>query len=124
MMGGPKTAGIGWAAGMERLAELIADDLLIKQNRPVVVTPVGAEAQIPAMKLAHDLRVAGIVVDMAYKGNVGKRMKRANKQNASFAVLLGEEEMARGVAMVKNLDQGSQEEVSLSQISDYIKGKG
>jgi len=124
MMGGPKTAGIGWAAGMERLAELIADDLLIKQNRPVVVTPVGAEAQIPAMKLAHDLRVAGIVVDMAYKGNVGKRMKRANKQNASFAVLLGEEEMARGVAMVKNLDQGSQEEVSLSQISDYLKGKG
>ncbi|MDC1090287.1 histidine--tRNA ligase [Emcibacteraceae bacterium] len=124
MMGGPKTAGIGWAAGMERLAELIADDLLIKQNRPVVVTPVGAEAQIPAMKLAHDLRVAGIVVDMAYKGNVGKRMKRANKQNASFAVLLGEEEMARGVAMVKNLDQGSQEEVSLSQISDYIKGIG
>ena len=124
MMGGPKTAGIGWAAGMERLAELIADDLLIKQNRSVVVTPVGAEAQIPAMKLAHDLRVAGIVVDMAYKGNVGKRMKRANKQNASFAVLLGEEEMARGVAMVKNLDQGSQEEVSLSQISDYLKGKG
>ncbi|MDA9179918.1 histidine--tRNA ligase [Emcibacteraceae bacterium] len=124
MMGGPKTAGIGWAAGMERLAELIADDLLIKQNRPVVVTPVGAEAQIPAMKLAHDLRVAGIVVDMAYKGNVGKRMKRANKQNASFAVLLGEEEMARGVAKVKNLDQGSQEEVSLSQISDYIKGIG
>ena len=124
MMGGPKTAGIGWAAGMERLAELIADDLLIKQNRPVVVTPVGAEAQIPAMKLAHDLRAAGIVVDMAYKGNVGKRMKRANKQNASFAVLLGEEEMARGVAMVKNLDQGSQEEVSLSQISDYLKGKG
>ncbi|MBT5766487.1 MAG: histidine--tRNA ligase [Kordiimonadaceae bacterium] len=124
MMGGPKTAGIGWAAGMERLAELIADDLLIKQNRPVVVTPVGAEAQIPAMKLSHDLRVAGIVVDMAYKGNVGKRMKRANKQNASFAVLLGEEEMARGVAMVKNLDQGSQEEVSLSQISDYLKGKG
>lgn len=124
MMGGPKTAGIGWAAGMERLAELIADDLLINQKRPVVVTPVGAEAQIPAMKLAHDLRVAGIVVDMAYKGNVGKRMKRANKQNASFAVLLGEEEMARGVAMVKNLDQGSQEEVSLSQISDYLKGKG
>lgn len=124
MMGGPKTAGIGWAAGMERLAELISDDLLIKLNRPVVVTPVGAEAQIPAMKLAHDLRVAGIVVDMAYKGNVGKRMKRANKQNASFAVLIGEEEMARSVAMVKNLDQGSQEEVSLSQLSEYIKGKG
>jgi histidyl-tRNA synthetase len=122
MMGGLKTAGIGWAAGMERLAELISEDLLIKQNCPVVVTPVGSDAQIPAMKVAHDLRLSGIVVDMAYKGNVGKRMKRANKQNASFAILLGEDEMARGVAMVKNLDQGSQEEVLLSQLSDYIKG--
>lgn len=122
MMGGPKTAGIGWAAGMERLAELISEDLLIKPNRPVVVTPVGADAQIPAMKVAHDLRVAGIVVDMAYKGNVGKRMKRANKQNARFAVLLGEDEIARNVAMVKNLDEGSQEEVDLDNLTNYIKG--
>ena len=122
MMGGPKTAGIGWAAGMERLAELISEELLLKPNRPVVVTPVGDAAQIEAMKLAHDLRVAGLVVDMAYKGNVGKRMKRANKQNAIFAVLIGEEEMSRDVAMVKNLDEGTQEEVSLSQLSEYLKG--
>ncbi|MCC3861792.1 histidine--tRNA ligase [Pseudemcibacter aquimaris] len=122
MMGGPKTAGIGWAAGMERLSELISEDLLIKPNRPVVVTPVGADAQTPAVKVAHDLRSSGIVVDMAYKGNVGKRMKRANKQNARFAVLLGEEELARNVAMVKNLDEGSQEEVSLDVLSEYIKG--
>ena len=122
MMGGPKTAGIGWAAGMERLAELISEELLQKPNRPVVVTPVGDAAQIEAMKLAHDLRVAGLVVDMAYKGNVGKRMKRANKQNAIFAVLIGEEEMSRDVAMVKNLDEGTQEEVSLSQLSEYLKG--
>ncbi|MDG1708279.1 MAG: histidine--tRNA ligase [Emcibacteraceae bacterium] len=121
MMGGPKTAGIGWAAGMERLAELISEDLLIKPNRPVVVTPVGADAQAPAMKVAHDLRLAGIVVDMAYKGNVGKRMKRANKQNARFAVLLGEEELARSMAMVKDLDNGTQEEVSLGELANYIK---
>ncbi|MDG1438028.1 MAG: histidine--tRNA ligase [Emcibacteraceae bacterium] len=121
MMGGPKTAGIGWAAGMERLAELISEDLLIKPNRPVVVTPVGSDAQIPAMKVAHDLRLAGIVVDMAYKGNVGKRMKRANKQNARFAVLLGEEELARAMAMVKDLDNGTQEEVSLGELANYIK---
>lgn len=120
MMGGPKTAGIGWAAGMERLAELISEDLVLKLNRPTVVTPVGADAQGPALKIAHDLRVAGVVVDMAYKGNVGKRMKRANKQNARFAVLLGEDEMSRNVAMVKDLDQGTQEEVGLSDLSTYI----
>ena len=120
MMGGPKTAGIGWAAGMERLAELISEDILQKTNRPVIVTPVGATTQSACLKVAHDLRTNGIVVDMAYKGNVGKRMKRANKQNAVFAVLIGEDEISRGVAMVKNLDQGSQEEVSLSNLVAYI----
>lgn len=122
MMGGPKTAGVGWAAGMERIAELISEDLVQNTARPVVITPVGADAQGPAMKIAHDLRSNGIVVDMAYKGNVGKRMKRANKQNAIFAVLIGEDEMARSVAMVKNLDQGSQQEVALSDLSAYILG--
>lgn len=122
MMGGPKTAGVGWAAGMERIAELISEGLVKKTARPVVIAPVGADAQAPAMKIAHDLRLAGIIVDMAYTGNVGKRMKRANKQNALFAVLIGEDEMARSVAMVKNLDKGSQQEVSLSELSAYILG--
>ncbi|MBT6033289.1 MAG: histidine--tRNA ligase [Kordiimonadaceae bacterium] len=120
MMGGPKTAGVGWAAGMERLAELISEDILHKPNRPVVVTPVGAISQTLCLKVAHDLRTSGIVVDMGYKGNVGKRMKRANKQKAIFAILIGEDELLRGVAMVKNLDQGSQEEVSISNLANYI----
>jgi len=122
MMGGPKTAGVGWASGMERMAELISEDIIIKPVRPVVVTPVGSDAQVPAMKIAHDLRKGGIIVDMAYKGNVGKRMKRANKQNAIFAILIGEEEIARSVAMVKNLDEGSQKEVSLCDLRAYILG--
>lgn len=123
MMGGPATAGIGWASGMERMAELISEDLINKPVRPVIVTPVGSDAQSAAMKIAHDLRCAGIVVDMAYKGNVGKRMKRANKQNAVYAILIGEDEMARSVAMVKNLDQGSQEEIALSRLAEYMQEK-
>ena len=122
MMGGPQTAGVGWAAGMERLAELISEEVIAPMVRPVVITPVGESSQATSLRVAHDLRANGIVVDMGYKGNVGKRMKRANKQNAGFAVLLGEDELARSVAMVKNLDEGSQEEVSLSALSDYIKG--
>jgi len=122
MMGGPKTAGVGWAAGMERLAELISEEIVKKPDRPVIVTPVGAEAQVLAMKIAHDLRTAGVTVDMAYKGTVGKRMKRANKQDACLAVLIGEDEMARSVATVKDLDQGSQQEVPLCELSTYILG--
>ncbi len=122
MMGGPQTAGVGWAAGMERLAELISEEVIVPPVRPVVVTPVGENSQATSLRVAHDLRANGIVVDMGYKGNVGKRMKRANKQNAVFAVLIGEDEIDRNVAMVKNLDQGSQEEILLSELSTYILG--
>ncbi len=122
MMGGPATAGIGWAAGMERLAELISENILMKSRPPVVVIPVGEGTQAISLKIAHDLRTHGLTVDMAYKGNVGKRMKRANKQNALFAVLIGEEEVSRQVAMVKDLTKGTQEEVSLTQLPGYISG--
>ncbi|HPF46979.1 MAG TPA: His/Gly/Thr/Pro-type tRNA ligase C-terminal domain-containing protein, partial [Emcibacteraceae bacterium] len=87
----------------------------------VVVTPVGDSAQTVAMKIAHDLRRDGIIVDMSYRGNVAKRMKRANKQNATFAILIGDDEIARSVVMVKNLDLGSQEEVSFSNLCQYIR---
>lgn len=121
MMGGPRTPGVGWASGMERMAELITYDIIKKQVRLVAIVPVGDKSHTTAMKIAHDLRIAGIVVDMAYKGNVGKRMKRANKQNARFAILIGEDEIVRSVAMVKNLDKGSQEEISLLKLVDYLK---
>jgi len=121
MMGGPRTPGVGWASGMERMAELITYDIIKNQVRLVAIVPVGDKSHMTAMKIAHDLRKAGIVVDMAYKGNVGKRMKRANKQNARFAILIGEDEIVRSVAMVKNLDKGSQEEISLLKLVDYLK---
>lgn len=121
MMGGPKTAGIGWAAGMERLAELISADTLQSPARPVVIIPVGADTQSVAIKIAHDLRVGGIIVDMAYRGNVGKRMKKANKQNACYAVVIGEEEMSRQAVTVKNLDQGTQEEIPFDTLTNYLK---
>lgn len=115
-MGGPSTPGMGWAAGMERLTDLMAADLRPATTRPVAVVPVGGAAQATALKLAHDLRAAGVCVEMGYRGNVGKRMKRANKLGASHALILGEEELAKGVVTLKNLDEGSQREVVLGDI--------
>ncbi|MCL4158471.1 UNVERIFIED_CONTAM: hypothetical protein GTU68_034597, partial [Idotea baltica] len=121
MMGGPATAGIGWASGMERMAELISEEFIKKSARPVIVIPVGSDAQSAAMKIAHDLRCVGIVVDMAYKGNVGKRMKRANKQNAIFAILVGEDEMARICWHGEKTLIGTQEEISLSILVEEMQ---
>ena len=119
-MGGPPTAGIGWAGGMERLAELISPDLVPAESRPIAIIPVGADCQIAALTLAQKLRQSGFSVDMSYRGNMGKRMKRANKAGSVAAVLIGEDELKRGAVTVKNFDDGSQTEVALDQIIDHL----
>jgi histidyl-tRNA synthetase len=91
--------------------------------RPVAVIPVGEEAAIAAIKLSHDLRKAGIAVEMGYSGNLGKRMKRANKLGASHAVILGETELENGVATVRDLDSGTQTEIALGKIGDHLKAE-
>ncbi|MFC7047991.1 histidine--tRNA ligase [Emcibacter nanhaiensis] len=119
-MGGPATAGIGWAAGLERLAELVSHNHVPQSARPVAIIPVGGEAQAEALKLARALRHDGYVVDMGYRGNVGKRMKRANKLDSAAAILMGSDELARGKVTIKDLDEGSQQEVDLDKVSDHL----
>ena len=121
-LGGSQTAGIGFGAGIDRLALLVAEAGLVSpQPRPIAVVPVGEDTLLPIMKVAHDLRQSGYVVDMAYSGNMGKRMKKANKINACAAVILGSDELAKGVATVRDLDTGDQTEVLLTDLSTALE---
>jgi histidyl-tRNA synthetase len=119
MMGGPPTPGIGWGSGIERLAMLI--DEPPPPERPIAVVPVGDDAQVAALKIAHELRRAGLAVDMSYKGNVGRRMKRANKVNARAALILGSDELARDVVTLRDLDSGEQAEVPIAELAERLK---
>lgn len=117
-MGGPSTPGVGWAAGIERIAMMI--EAPATPARPLSLIPVGDDATIAAITLAHDLRQAGHSVEMGYSGNLGKRMKRANKLGASHAVIIGETELEKGVATIRDLDSGTQIEVALDKIGDHL----
>jgi histidyl-tRNA synthetase len=114
-MGGPPLPGVGWAAGIERLAMLIAEPLA--PRRPVAIIPVGEAGERIAMRLAEELRTAGHVVDLSYSGNLARRMRRADRVRARAAVLIGEDEIGRGVATVRDLDSGAQDEVLLAELS-------
>ncbi|WP_142850729.1 histidine--tRNA ligase [Telmatospirillum sp. J64-1] len=116
-MGGPQTPGIGWAAGVERLAMLLAAE--VPAPRPLAVIPMGQDVA-QALALTQRLRRAGFVADLGYSGNMGKRMKRANKLTARAAIILGEEEWSRNAVTLRDLDSGEQEEVQLDGLEDRL----
>ena len=75
-MGGPSTPSVGWAAGVERLAMLLAEPP--PAPRPVAVVPVSEAQEGAALDLVQKLRAAGLVAEIAYRGNLKRRMERAN----------------------------------------------
>ena len=115
-MGGPAVPAVGWAAGIERLAMLL--DAPPVPPAPVAVVPMGGAAEeAAAVEAMQALRAAGIRAEMAYRGNLKRRMERANRLGARAAVLIGEAELARGVAQVKDLATGAQGEVALAELA-------
>jgi histidyl-tRNA synthetase len=119
-MGGQETPGVGWAAGIERLSLLA--DITPMAPRPVAVIPVSHDLVEQAMILANDLRRDGYVVELAFRGNMSKRLKRANRLHASAAVILGPDEVARGTATIRDLDSGDQSEAALGSLSKHLTG--
>jgi histidyl-tRNA synthetase len=115
LLGGPEMPAVGWAGGIERLAMLLAEPP--DEARPIAVIPVGEAAELPALTLTQDLRRAGFTVDLGYSGNTGKRMKRANKIKARVALILGEDEIAKGEVMLRDLDGGEQQAVAIGEVA-------
>jgi len=118
-MGGGNIAGIGWACGVERLSMLLEED--VPQKRPLAVIPLGEDTADIALQIAYKLRQAGFAVEHGYSGNIKKRMIKANKVNASKAIIIGSEELAANSVTLKNLDSGEQKTISLSNLIEELQ---
>lgn len=117
-LGGRPTPGVGWAGGVERLAMMAGE--APTASRPVAIVPLGDAAGAQAQVIAQDLRKAGYVVELGYSGNMKRRLNRANKAGASAAVIIGDDELAKGVATVRNMDCGEQLEVALASLVESL----
>ena len=117
-LGGPHTPAVGWAAGIERLGMLL--DAPETTGPDAVFIPLGDGCDAAAMKLMSELRGAGVSCEMAYKGNMKKRMQKANAAGAAHVVIIGENELANGVVAVKNLATGDQREIVLSGLVEAL----
>lgn len=117
-LGGRPTPGIGWAGGVERLAMMAGDGRA--RPSPVVIVPVGAAAAERGMLVAQDLRQAGYRVELGYSGNMKRRMARADKAGASVALLIGDDELARGMATVRDMKTGEQTDAPLQALAEHL----
>jgi histidyl-tRNA synthetase len=117
-MGGPPTPAVGWAAGIERLAMMIGAPQAEKPS--VVVVPLGPRAELQGQAIVAGLRREGVAADMAYRGNMKKRLSRANEAGAAYALIIGDDELERGEAQLKDLATGEQRAVSLDLLAEAI----
>lgn len=118
-LGGKPTPGIGWAGGIERL--VLLSDPQPAAPRIVAVIPIGAAAEADAVRLAGELRRADIAVELAYGGNVGKRFKRADKLGCHAAVVIGDDELVKGVVKLKDLKSGEEAVVPRGELLGRLK---
>ena len=117
-LGGPHTPAVGWAAGIERLAMMI--DAPPRDRPSVVIVPLGERAEAEAGRVLAGLRREGVAADMGYRGSMKKRLSRANDAGAAYALIIGDDELDRGEAQLKDLTTGEQRSVSLDRIADAI----
>lgn len=117
-MGGPATPAVGWAAGIERLSMLM--EHAPPPPAPVVVIPIGDQAEAMGVEILQALRTNGIRAEIGYRGNLKRRMERANKAGARAVVLLGPDDIAAGHAQVKDLATGTQEAIPFSHIPSRL----
>ena len=115
MLGGPPVPGVGWAAGVERLAMLLGD---VETAVPrVAVMPMDADAESAAFALAEQLRVVGIAADLPTGGAIGKRLKKADRAGVTHAVIMGSDEVANGTVQLRDLAAGSQAELPRAEVA-------
>lgn len=123
-MGGPDVPGIGFAVGLERLLLALEGQNLIPncpQKSSVYIVALGEKAEIEGLKIQGELREKGVMtyMDLQEKSLKGQ-MKQAGKAQSIYAVIIGENEIEQGKAMVKHMQTGEQNEISFSQVADYI----
>jgi histidyl-tRNA synthetase len=121
-LGGPDISGIGFAVGIERLAALIPEQAGGAAEGPLLfIAALGEKAVEKAFSLCNRLRMKGIRVEMDYNGRSLKgQMKRANRLNSAFTLILGEREIGENRALLRNMRASAQEEVGLDDLEETI----
>ena len=118
MLGGPAVAGVGWAAGVERLA-MLAGDTIVEAPK-VAILSADTDTDTAAFRLAETLRDAGLDIDFPTAGTIGKKLKKAARSDIKLAIILGGDEMAKKTLQLRDLTTGTQSEIAMIDLADVV----
>jgi histidyl-tRNA synthetase len=118
MLGGPAVAGVGWAAGIERLAMLAGDAAVAVPK--VAMLSTDPETDLAAFQLAETLRDTGVDIEFPTTGAIGKKLKKAARSNIRLAIILGGDELAKNTVQLRDLTTGTQAEIAMADLADAI----
>ncbi|MHB8792386.1 MAG: histidine--tRNA ligase [Thermoleophilia bacterium] len=122
-VGGQPTPAAGFGTGMERIVLALESAGITTPEKGVDVFFIilADEAWVPAALAMHRVRGLGLTADTDYAGRSAKgQMKQANRLNARFAVIIGEDEIAGGSAAVKDMATGEQEMIKIESLQEYL----
>jgi histidyl-tRNA synthetase len=123
-IGGLDVPGIGFAIGMERLISLLPKEKEFFRYPHLFVAALSEEAYREAYQLVNQLHLQGIRTELDYEGkSLKSQMRRANKLKARYVLILGEEELKRGRAVLRNMEDKSQEEIPIQDLVNTLKSK-
>ena len=123
--GGPSTPAIGFGMGLERLLmALEAEGIEIPNDETLdcFLVAMGKETKYEAVRLLHELRKAGIQADKDYQmRKIKAQFKAADRYQAKYVLVLGEEELERGVVTMKDMATGNQNEIPIEHVVEQLK---
>lgn len=121
-LGGPALPGIGFAIGLERLALMLGEQSIEPPRPELFIATLGEAATDAGFALLTSLQRHGILAEMEYAGKSLKaQLRRADKLQSKRVLILGEDELQRGVAQLRDMDQSFQEEVALNDLEARLK---
>lgn len=127
LLDGPDETGIGFALSIERLLMALDEEgisLDVSEDFDLFVVTMGEDADRYAVKLINDLRRNGIKVDKDYLNRKIKgQMKQADRLNAKYTVVIGDQELENNEIGVKNMISGESENVQLDELVNYFKSR-
>lgn len=125
--GGWPTPAVGCALGLERLILTLENKGVALPSRPgtdVFLAPLGDKARLEGFKILAHLRKAGVKAQIDYQGRGLKaQMKQADRLGAKFAVIIGDDELEKGTAILRYMGLGEQEEVQLDNLAAILQAK-